>query len=279
MKKTSLVFSLVREQSNFMTVVISVLTFLSVLALGIALSVGGSVIRWNNQWEKYATVQITNLDNTKTVKKIFEANSDKIESVNEISKSEMESRLKPWISSGAKLNDYLPQMFEIKLKKSSDMQFIKNELSTRAKFLTHTSAVKSSMNAGLKLVGITSFVLIMMLISIGVCVSYISRNIAMLHKHELEILNQVGATDKFIAHQMQIIVGKISTVAALVGFASAVPILLLILTAAHSARVGLMATLSLKAFDWLLLLILPILIIIFSVHITKKTTLKILSEN
>jgi cell division transport system permease protein len=279
MKKTSLVFSLVREQSNFMTVVISVLTFLSVLALGIALSVGGSVIRWNNQWEKYATVQITNLDNTKTVKKIFDANADKIESVTEISKSEMENRLKPWVSSGAKLNDYLPQMFEIKLKKSSDMQFIKNEISTRAKFLTHTSAVKSSMNAGLKLVGITSFVLIMMLISIGVCVSYISRNIAMLHKHELEILNQVGATDKFIAHQMQIIVGKISTVAALVGFASAVPILLLILTAAHSARVGLMATLSLKAFDWLLLLILPILIIIFSVHITKKTTLKILSEN
>ncbi len=279
MKKTSLVFSLVREQSNFMTVVISVLTFLSVLALGIALSVGGSVIRWNNQWEKYATVQITNLDNTKTVKKIFEANSDKIESVNEISKSEMESRLKPWISSGAKLNDYLPQMFEIKLKKSSDMQFIKNEISTRAKFLTHTSAVKSSMNAGLKLVGITSFVLIMMLISIGVCVSYISRNIAMLHKHELEILNQVGATDKFIAHQMQIIVGKISTIAAFLGFAIAAPILLLILTAAHSARVGLMATLSLNGFDWLLLLILPILIIIFSVYITKKTTLKILSEN
>ena len=80
-------------------------------------------------------------------------------------------------------------------------------------------------------------------------------------------------------HQMQIIVGKISTVAALVGFASAVPILLLILTAAHSARVGLMATLSLNGFDWLLLLILAILIIIFSVHITKKTTLKILSEN
>lgn len=279
MKKTSLVFSLVREQSNFMTVVISVLTFLSVLALGISLSVGGGIIRWNHQWEKYATVQITNLDNTKTVKKIFDANADKIESVTEISKSEMENRLKPWVSSGAKLNDYLPQMFEIKLKKSSDMQFIKNELSTRAKFLTHTSAVKSSMNAGLKLVGITSFVLIMMLISIGVCVSYISRNIAMLHKHELEILNQVGATDKFIAHQMQIIVGKISTVAALVGFASAVPILLLILTTAHSARVGLMATLSLKAFDWLLLLILAILIIIFSVHITKKTTLKILSEN
>ena len=279
MKKTPLVFSLVHEQTNFMTVVISVLTFLSVLAFGIALAVGGGVIRWNNQWEKYATVQITNPDNTKTIKKIFETNSDKIESVVEISKSEMEQRLKPWISSGTKINEYLPQMFEIKLKKTSDMQFIKNEISARAKFLTHTIAIKSSMSAGWKLVGITTSVLIMMLVSIGLCISYISRNIAMLHKHELEILNQVGATDKFITHQMQIIVGKISAIATMVGFVIAVPVILLILTAAHSARVGLMATLSLNGFDWLLLLVLPILILIFSVYITKKTTLKILSEN
>ena len=278
MKKTSLVFSLVREQTNFMTVVISVLTFLSVLAFGISLAVGGGVIRWNNQWEKYATVQIINPDNAKTVQKIFETNSDKIESVVEISKPEMEQRLKPWISSGTKINNYLPQMFEIKLKKSSDMQFMKNEISTRAKFLTHTSAIKSSMSAGWKLVGITTFVLIIMLISIGLCISYISRNIAMLHKHELEILNQVGATDKFIIHQMQIIVGKISAIATLVGFVVAIPVILLILTTAHSARVGLMATLSLTGFDWLMLIILPILILVFSVYITKKTTLKILSE-
>ena len=276
-KKTTLVFSLVREQSNFMTTVMSILTFLSVLALGIALAIGGSVIRWNNQWERYATVQVANLDNTKTVKKIFETHTDKIEMVKEISKSEMEERMKPWISSGAKLNNYLPQMFEIKLKDASDMNFIKNEISTHAKFLTHTSAVKTSMNAGLRLVGITVFILIIMLISIGVCVSHISRNIAMLHKHELEILNQVGATDKFVAKQMQMIVGKISMVAAFIGFIIAAPILLLILTTAHSARIGLMATITLNGFDWLLLIVLPVLIVIFSVYITKRTTLKILS--
>ena len=288
MKTKTLVFSLVREQSNFMTIVMSILTFLSVLAFGIALAIGGGVIRWNNQWEKYATIQITNLDNTKAIKKpletkkilqkIFETQADKIEFVHEISKSEMQDRMKPWISSGAKLNNYLPQMFEIKLKNASDMNFMKNEISTRAKFLTHVSAVKTSMNAGIKLVSITIFILVIMLISIGVCVSHISRNIAMLHKHELEILNQVGATDKFIAHQMQFIVGKISTIAAIIGFVIAIPIILLILTTAHSARVGLMATISLNAMDWLLLLLLPILIIVFSVYITKRTTLKILSD-
>jgi cell division transport system permease protein len=279
MKKTQLVFSLVREQSTFMTVVISVLTFLAVLAFGISLAVGGSVIRWNNQWDKYATVQITNPDEAGYVKKVFEENSSKFSSIQEISKNEMEHMLQPWISSGTRINKYLPTMYEVKLKNSSDMNVIREKISTHAKFLTHTSALKTSINAGWKLVSITTLILILMLVSIGVCVSYISRNIAMLHKHELEILNQVGATDNFIARQMQIIVAKISLVACSVGFICALPIIFMILTTAHSARVGLMATLSLSTANWVMLALLPVLIVIFSVYITKKTTLKIVSEN
>lgn len=279
MKKTKLVFSLVHEQSMFMTVVLSVLTFLAVLAFGVALAVGGGVIRWNNQWEKYATIQITNPDNVNYVKKVFTENSAKFDSIQEISKNEMEHMLQPWISSGARLNNYLPTMYEVKLKKASDMGDISEKIAPRAKFLKHTSALKASVYAGWKLVSITTLILILMLVSIGVCVSYISRNIAMLHKHELEILNQVGATDKFIANQMQIIIAKISAKACLVGFVLAVPIILMILSAAHSARVGLMATLSLSATNWIELILLPVIIVAFSVFITKKTTLKILSEN
>lgn len=278
MKKRTLVFSLVKDQSMFMTIIISILTFLSVLAFGIALSVGTGVMRWNNQWDKYSTIQISNPDNAKFVKKILENNNDKIESVAEVSKTEMETMLKQWVSNGAKLNNYLPQMFEIKFKNKSDMDNIKNEISGHAKFLTHTSALKTSMNAGWKLVGITMCILFLILICIGMCISYISKNIAMLHKHELEILNQVGASDKFVAKQMQMIVGKICTIACFIGFAGATPIIFMILWAARSARVGLMATLYLSGVDWMMLLALPILIVIFSVHITKKTTLKILAK-
>ena len=277
MKKSALVFSIVRDQSVFMTVVISVLTFLSVLAFGIALSIGTGVMGWNTSWEKYATVQVSTTENTASVKKIFDENSDKIESVKEISKSEMERMMKSWISSGAKINNYLPQMFEIKLKNANDMQMMKEKISPKAKFLPHSAALQSSISAGWKLVSITVFVMLLMLISIGVCVSCISRNIAMLHQHELEILNQVGATDNFIAKQMQIIVAKISTIACTIGFVVAMPVIWLILSVAHSAKIGLLATLSLSAVDIIALILLPIFIIIFSVCITKKTTLKILA--
>ena len=278
MKKNALVFSVVREQSVFMTVVISVLTFLSVLALGIALSIGTGVIRWNMGWEKYATVQIITPDNTMSIKKIFEENANKIESVNEISKSEMERMMKSWVSGGAKISNYLPQMFEIKLKDAKDMKIIGEKIGGKAKFIPHSAALKNSVSAGWKLVSITVFVMLLMLVSIGVCVSCISRNIAMLHKHELEILNQVGATDNFIAKQMQIIVAKISALACLIGFIIAMPILELILSTAHSARVGLLATLTLSTIDVIILFALPIFIVMFSVYLTKKTTLKLLAD-
>lgn len=277
MKKTNLVFSVVREQSVFMTVVISVLTFLSVLALGIALSIGTGVMHWNNAWERYATVQVVNTENSANIKKIFDENANKIESVKEISKSEMERMMKSWVSSGAKVINYLPQMFEVKFKTVNDMKTIGDKISKSAKFIPHESALKNSISAGWKLVSITVFIMILMLASIGICVSCISRNIAMLHKHELEILNQVGATDKFIANQMQIIVAKISTLACLIGFIIAMPILGLILSTAHSARVGLLATLTLSTIDVIALFMLPLFIVIFAVYLTKRTTLKLLA--
>jgi cell division protein FtsX len=277
MKKNALVFSIVREQSVFMTVVISVLTFLSVLALGIALSIGTGVIRWNSGWDKYATVQITRAENAGAVKKILEENNDKIESVHEISRGEMERMMNSWISSGTRISNYLPQMFEVKLKRPEDMKFLNDKIATRAKLMPHSAALESSVSAGWKLVSITVLVMILMLCSIGVCVSCISRNIAMLHKHELEILNQVGATDKFVARQMQIIVAKISSVACLIGFVVAMPIIELILSTAHSARVGMLATLSLSAGDYVALCALPFVIVAYSVFITKKTTFKILA--
>lgn len=277
-KKRTLVFSLVREQSIFMTVVISILTFLSILAFGIALAIGNGVIHWNNQWDKYATIQITNPTNLQSVKQIIESNMGKIEFVNEITKSEMERMVHPWISSGAQLTNYLPTMIEVRVKDSKDIENLKQQIISKAKFLTHTSALTPSVSAGRKLITITSFVLVLILLSICTCISYISRNIAMLHKHELEILNQIGASDNFIARQMQIIVAKISIRACLIGFLIAIPILLLILSTAHSARVGLLATLSLSGFSYLALFSLTIAIVVFSVYITKKTALKILSD-
>lgn len=277
MKKPT-VFSLVREQSVFMTAIMSLLTFLAVLALGIALSIGTGVMRWNSQWELFATVQVVNPDYIDKTKKIITDNTDKIKTLNEISTEQMTDLMSPWISGGGVLKNYLPKMWEIEFKNTDDMKIIGEQISKNARFLTHATALKSSTGAGWKMILMSSFILILTLGAIGVCISYIARNTAMLHRRELEILNQIGASDNFVARQMQTIVAKISATAATIGFIVATPVLLLIISTAHSTRVGLMAMLGLSGAGWFILFLLPVAIVVFSIWTTRRTTIKILQN-
>lgn len=278
--KKPIVFSLVREQSLFMTVIMGLLTFLSVLTLGIALSIGTGVIRWNAQWNHFATIQVTDSKNIEATAKIIETNRDKMKSVRKISTDEMNKLMRPWIANGGNaLQNYLPTMWEIEFKSSDEMAHVQSAVKKNARFLSHASALKTSTSAGWKMIGISVLVLILALGAIGVSISYIARNTAMLHKRELEILTQVGASDGFVARQMQIIVAKITTLAALCGFVAATPVLLLILSAAHSARVGLMAMLNLNTLGWWMLVALPVAIVVFAIFVTRRTTLNILKDS
>jgi cell division protein FtsX len=170
-------------------------------------------------------------------------------------------------------------MWEIQFKTESDLQSFGEQINKDARFLTHASALSASTSAGWKMILMSSFILILMLGAIGICISYIAQNTALLHKRELEILNQVGASDNFITRQMQIIVAKISALAATIGFVAAAPILMIIISTAHSARVGLMATMGLSGAGWAILTLLPIAIVVFAISITRKTTLKILKNS
>ena len=277
--KRATVFSLVREQSVFMTAIMSLLNFLAIMALGVTIAIGTGVARWNSQWELFATVQVTDNNNESRVRKILTDNKSKIETLREISNDEMSGLMRPWISGGSALQNYLPKMWEVKFQSKSDLQDVSKSVSQYARFLTHVNALHPSISAGWNLMFIAGFILILTLATIMVCVSYIARNTAMLHKRELEILNQVGATDSFIAHQMQIIVTKICIAAGTIGFITSSPVLLLILSAAHNARMGLMAMLAINTYGWICLIALPILITIFAIKMTRHTTLKILKNN
>lgn len=277
--KQPIVFSLIKEQSRFMTAIMSLLSFLSILALGVALAIGTGVTKWNNQWELFATVQVTNQKNIENVQNLIKKNTSQIESANEITTKQMQDLMAPWISGGNAIQKYLPKMWEIKFKTESDLESFGKQIKDNARFLTHASALKSATSAGWQMILMSGFILILMLGAIGFCISYIAQNTAMLHKRELEILNQIGASDKFVARQMQFIVAKISAIASLIGLVAAAPILMIIISVAHGTRVGLMATIGLTGFGWLVLCMLPVAIVIFAIQITRRTTINILKNS
>ncbi len=279
MKQKPIVFSLIKEQSSFMTAIMSVLTFLSVLTLGIALMIGTGAIRMNSQWDLYATIQTTDSNDVPKIREVLNKNKNIIKSSTEISSNQMMDLMSPWVSGGSALQKYLPQMWEVKFASKQDLQSVQTQITPYAKFLTHKNALETPIRAGWYLIAICALVLAVALGSITVCISYIAHNTAILHKRELEILNQIGASDSFVAHQMQIIVARICTRATIYGFLMALPFLFLILSAAHSARVGMMAMVELSGFDWILLFALPVIITVFATYITKHTTKKILQNS
>ncbi len=279
MKQKPVVFSLIKGQSSFMTAIMSVLTFLSVLTLGIALMIGTGAIRMNAQWDLYATIQTTDSNDVPKIREVLNKNKNIIKSSTEISSNQMMNLMSPWVSGGSALQKYLPQMWEVKFATKQDLQRVQTQITPYAKFLTHKKALETPIRAGWYLIAICALVLAVALGSITVCISYIAHNTAILHKRELEILNQIGASDLFVTRQMQIIVARICTRATVYGFLLALPFLLLILSAAHSARVGLMAMVELNVFDWILLCALPVVITVFATHITKHTTKKILQNS
>ena len=276
--KRPIVFSLISGQSVFMTAIMCIMTFLAVLSLGLSLAIGTGIINWNHQWDVHATIQVVNPEKTNNIKKLFETNQDKIEMIHELSTEEMSKLMKPWLGGGnGVLKKYLPVMFEVKFKSKSDMESVGNRIGNDARFIPHHDALRPSISAGWKMVTILTLLLCLIIATIGTCVSFIARNTALLHKRELEILNQVGASDKFVTKQMQMIVAKICTVACGIGFLLACPILLMILGIAHSARVGLMAMLEISGAGWITLLLVPFIIVLFAIAVTKKTTSKILN--
>ena len=279
MKQKPVVFSLIKEQSTFMTAIMSVLTFLSVLTLGVALMIGTGVIRMNTQWNLYATIQTTDSNDVPKIREVLDTNKNIIKSVNEISPEKMTDLMSPWVSGGGALQKYMPKMWEVEFTSRQNLQTVQTQITPYAKFLTHTNALKTPIRAGWYLIAICTLLMIVALGAITVCISYIAHNTAILHKRELEILNQIGANDSFITRQMQIIILRICTRATLYGFILTLPFLFLIKDAARSARVGLMAMLDLNTTDWILLVLLPIAITIFATYITKHTTKKILKNS
>ena len=276
MRRQPLVFSFVKEQAIFLTTLIALLAFLATLAFGITLGIGAGVGQWNSRWDTFATVQVLPGGDFDAAKKLSEtAKKSTI-----IPDEDVEKMLRPWLGGGSALKKYLPKMIEVEFAKKSDLISFKDSAAnmSNVRFITHAEGAKNITHAGWQIMGISVIVMLMVLAAIGLCISYITRNITLIHKRELEILTQIGASDSFVAGQMQTIITKISAMASAIGLIVAVPMIMLIMSMAHRTRIGLMAQMHIPNIGWAFIVLLPIGITVLTAWLARKTTIKILGS-
>src|SRR5574344_2553785 len=272
MKRQPLVFSFVKEQSIFLTALIALLSFLAILSLGITIGIGAGVNSWNSKWNTFATIQVLPGGDFEAAQKLTMS----AKNANIIPDQEVAKMLKPWLGGSNTLQQYLPKMIEVEVSKKSDLTALEQQTANmpNVRFITHANGAKNITKAGWQIMIISIIVMLMVLSAISLCISYITRNITLIHKRELEILTQIGASDLFVAKQMQTIITKISALAAAIGLAVAVPMILLIISMASGTRIGLMAQMHIPTAGWIIIVLLPIAIIVSTAWLARKTTLK-----
>lgn len=276
-KRQPLVFSFVKEQAIFLTALIALLSFLATLSLGVTIGIGAGVSRWNSGWDNLATIQILpggDFDAAVSLSKTARRATI-------IPDEDVAKMLRPWMGNDNALQQYLPKMIEVEFKKSSELRAFGDQVATmpNVRFITHAAGAKNITRAGWQIMGISVIVMLMILSAIGLCISYITRNITLIHKRELEILTQIGASDSFVARQMQIIITKISALAAAIGLVVAAPMIMLIIAMAKGTRIGLMAQMHVPVAGWIAIVLLPVGIIFLTTWLARRTTIRILSDH
>lgn len=276
-KRQPLVFSFVKEQAVFLTALIALLSFLATLSLGVTIGIGAGVSRWNSGWDNLATIQVLpggDFDAAVSLSKTARRATI-------IPDEDVAKMLRPWMGNDNALQQYLPKMIEVEFKKSSELRAFGDQVATmpNVRFITHAAGAKNITRAGWQIMGISVIVMLMILSAIGLCISYITRNITLIHKRELEILTQIGASDSFVARQMQIIITKISALAAAIGLVVAAPMIMLIIAMAKGTRIGLMAQMHVPVAGWIAIVLLPVGIIFLTTWLARRTTIRILSDH
>ncbi|MCL1902175.1 MAG: hypothetical protein FWG18_00930 [Alphaproteobacteria bacterium] len=276
--KKPLVFSFVREQRLFLIALLALLSFLAVLCLGLVMSMGTAVTRWNNQWDLMATVQVLPGGADARVQKIITDAHGNIASIKEISTEESARMLRPWLSGGDALSGYIPKMTEIKFKNRPALRDMSEKISglENVRFVTFAEGMRATITVGWKIITLSVLVLMLVLGSIVICISYITKNITLIHRRELEILNQVGARDGFVARQLMISIARLSAAGAGIGFIIAAPVLLVIIAMAQGMRVGMFTQMAIPIAGWMILCALAIGIIVLSIYTAFRTVMKIL---
>ncbi|MDR1696966.1 MAG: ABC transporter permease [Rickettsiales bacterium] len=267
-----------REQRAFLTLVFALMTFLVVLCLGLTIGVGTAVTKWNAQWNRTASVQIMPSGNVDAARKILE--SGRTRAVRDVPQGEVKRIVGAWISNNSALENYIPTVLEVSFANTADARAMAAKFDNvpNTRFISYAGGMKHITRAGWQIMGLSAFVMFAVLAAIALCILHIVRNITLIHRREIEILNQIGARDGFIARQLATIMARTCAVAAFFGLIATVPVLLFIIYMARGTRVGLMAQMTMPDWGWGVMLLMAIGIVAASVYIARRATLQLLGE-
>ena len=209
------------SDSNFLILLISLMSFLAVLSLSGTIAIGMMTNRWSSGLENKITIEIavetkdghilsqeTIGQETLSLFKMLSNHKD-VKSANALSHEDIQELLSPWLGEDMSLKDMpLPGLIAVELHDIDEeglKAFAKDvdETSHYAQLETHREWLSDLINfaSALRMLALV-ITLIISSITI-VAISYAVRTRLALHHNEVKLLHHMGASDNYIAKQFR----------------------------------------------------------------------------
>jgi len=280
--------------SRFLPGLLAVMVYLAALATVGALAARGFVADWDTRLSGSATVQIPPVDGVSPQERLdavlrLLGVTPGIASVDPVPPARSAALLEPWL--GKDLADSLPLPLLIDLRFESGQTVDLASLATRidnaapgATLDDHGRWLAEARTLGNSVVISGSCILVVVLIAVVLAVIFAVRTGLSVHRDEIEILNLIGAPDRYIARQFQWHAGRLALFGGAFGAAlAAISIVGLQVGVAHWAGggdvglTGLTALVRVGLWEWLAMAILPALTALIAMVTARVSVLTALA--
>ena len=271
------VFSFVDDQRRFLFLLFGFLTFLIIISSGIILSLSSAIGRFSSNLERTGIIMVMPGGSIDAALKIVNDNKSGIKTVRTIDKAESARMLQNYLKGGDALANYIPTVIQVQTKTTAALDKIaKAGDGAKIRFVHARNAAPDRM-VGIKIMGIAAFIFVTILCALVACVTHSAGNIITIHKREIEILHQVGSTNKYIAGQIQTAMLFTGAKAAAAGLIAGWAVLFLANGLSRQSHVGLLANMGMTGTDWIITFAIAVALVITTVVITRRRVLQILN--
>jgi len=276
-----------RLGTEFLVLLIALMTYLSLLAAAGSLALGHMADKWVSGLENSMTIEIPSGTNAASqAQSLIDAlnQSKSVKSARILDQKDMGEILSPWLGNQTSiLADLpLPILLSVELKErtndvTSSIKNLARRVSPNATVDAHEDWLTDllKLTNGLRLTAVIIFGLILFVT--GLVIGGAVRSRMAIHQRELELLHIMGASDGYISSQfIRYIMSQSGKGMAFGLLAGSITLLGFALLAHHSP--GTIPSINLHGTDWLAFVAVPTLLLMIGILAARQTVLRVLNE-
>ncbi len=275
---------------RYLPLLVAIMVYLAALALAGAISVNKLAERWDSGLSGALTVQIPAgsaaaedgpaLDALVTALRA----SPGVLSVEPMDKTEITALLEPWLGDSVAAGDLpLPRLVAVTVEPGAtpDIEGLRAQLQDLApgsQLEDHQRWLARLLDLARAVEIMAGVVVLLVLLAACIMVTFVTRMGLAAHEQAIELLHLIGAQDSYVARQFQNRALSLGLRGGILGLLCAVPTLYLARLLLQRIDSGLLPELTLRSWEWAILILLPVAAALVTMVTARVTVLRTLAR-